>query len=409
MKIFISAYACEPYKGSEPGIGWNFVNQLSKCHEVHVLTRANNREAIEAETSLKDNPNLRFHYYDVPKALSFWKKKKRGYQLYYYLWQLLAYFKYKDFINNSGFDIVQHLTFGADWMPSLFMRCKPYTIWGPVGSEDIPNFVYETLPTKLKIKESLRAAIKWFFYHIEPLRKTSLKHADLILSHSSDFTNYKYPEKYSHKIKKHIQTGLNTSEPEYQVIDGYKSNNSGITRLIIASELVDWKGVTISAEVFSRIAEKRDGVELVVLGEGPEKKAMTSIFNKYGVQSKVNFKGFVDKQTLVQELYAADILLYPAYHHGLATIILQSMYSYLPIISMDGDIISNVVHEKCGLSASGTSMLQIKNALIENTLRLIDDRDLRTKLTLEGRQMVETTYEWEQLILQMQSVYECVE
>lgn len=25
LKIFISAYACEPEKGSEPGIGWNVV------------------------------------------------------------------------------------------------------------------------------------------------------------------------------------------------------------------------------------------------------------------------------------------------------------------------------------------------------------------------------------------------
>ena len=74
-KIFISAYACEPYKGSEPGIGWNVVNQLSRYFEVHVLTRANNREVIEAfyqANSQEVKPV--FHYYDLPKYLSFWKK-----------------------------------------------------------------------------------------------------------------------------------------------------------------------------------------------------------------------------------------------------------------------------------------------------------------------------------------------
>ena len=76
LKIFISAYACEPEKGSEPGIGWNTVNELSKYHEVHVLTRANNRESIEKALSGRENPNLVFHYYDVPKWLSFWKKKE---------------------------------------------------------------------------------------------------------------------------------------------------------------------------------------------------------------------------------------------------------------------------------------------------------------------------------------------
>ena len=26
LKVFINAFACEPYKGSEGGIGWNVVN-----------------------------------------------------------------------------------------------------------------------------------------------------------------------------------------------------------------------------------------------------------------------------------------------------------------------------------------------------------------------------------------------
>lgn len=38
MKILVSAYACEPGKGSEPGVGWSFVNELAKKHNVTVLT-----------------------------------------------------------------------------------------------------------------------------------------------------------------------------------------------------------------------------------------------------------------------------------------------------------------------------------------------------------------------------------
>ena len=29
MKVFVSAYDCQPYKGSGPGIGWNFINGIS--------------------------------------------------------------------------------------------------------------------------------------------------------------------------------------------------------------------------------------------------------------------------------------------------------------------------------------------------------------------------------------------
>ena len=55
MKILLSAYACEPNKGSEPGVGWHWALELGYLgHDVWVLTRANNRPAIEAEQNRKN-------------------------------------------------------------------------------------------------------------------------------------------------------------------------------------------------------------------------------------------------------------------------------------------------------------------------------------------------------------------
>ncbi|HLE82176.1 MAG TPA: glycosyltransferase family 1 protein, partial [Dehalococcoidia bacterium] len=42
-KVLISAYACEPGKGSEPNVGWNVAREMARQHDVWVLTRANNR------------------------------------------------------------------------------------------------------------------------------------------------------------------------------------------------------------------------------------------------------------------------------------------------------------------------------------------------------------------------------
>ena len=407
MKIFISAYACEPYKGSEPGIGWNFVNEISKYHITHVLTRSNNRESIEKELEKKPNVNLTFYYYDLPKVLMFWKKKKRGYQLYYYLWQIFIYFKFKGYINKSNFDIVHHLTFGANWMPSLLMLTKSKTIFGPVGSEDIYQPILKSLPFKIRLKEFMRSNAKVLFYYFDPIRWLTILNADLILNHSSKYAKYTYPKFLQHKIQDHIQTGLNTKEEEYKSIKSlYKKPLNSPIRMIISSELVAWKGVVLSAEIFSKIAQTRDDVELVILGEGPQKNDMVRIFKSFDVVDKVIFKGFVTKKVLMQELYEADILLYPAYHHGLATIILQSMYAYLPIISMYGDIISDTIHNKCGLAAGGEDIETIKKCLIKNTLSLIDDIELRNKFALNGRTMIERTFEWNQLAKAMNVVYE---
>ena len=49
LKVLISAYACEPNKGSEPEVGWQWALQMARYHDVTVLTRSNNRAGIEKE------------------------------------------------------------------------------------------------------------------------------------------------------------------------------------------------------------------------------------------------------------------------------------------------------------------------------------------------------------------------
>ena len=39
MKVLLSAFACAPYRGSEPGVGWNWAMALAKYNDVVVLTR----------------------------------------------------------------------------------------------------------------------------------------------------------------------------------------------------------------------------------------------------------------------------------------------------------------------------------------------------------------------------------
>jgi len=39
-KILLSAYACEPKKGSEPGVGWNWAIQICKMgNDKKIITR----------------------------------------------------------------------------------------------------------------------------------------------------------------------------------------------------------------------------------------------------------------------------------------------------------------------------------------------------------------------------------
>ena len=88
--ILASAYAINPYKGSEDGMGWNLVLQIARFNKVIAVTRENNREHIEKYMAENPNPhykNMEFLYFDLPYWMRFWKKGGRGAMLYYFMWQ----------------------------------------------------------------------------------------------------------------------------------------------------------------------------------------------------------------------------------------------------------------------------------------------------------------------------------
>lgn len=406
LKVFLSAYACEPEKGSEPGIGWNTALLLAKHNDVHVLTRSNNRGAIETVVPPGSNPSLTFHYYDLPRGVSFWKKKRRGYRFYYYLWQYGAFWRYREFVNESGFDIVHHLTFANFAMPAPFVFCRPVTIWGPVRQLSTPSALFRAMPLRVRIKEKMREAMMWLMIHAEPGRVLTGRWADWILETPASGEDSSLPAALRHKVINHPQTGINTSEEAYDLPS--KSVSRERVRLIICSEFVHWKGVMFSAEVFARLAVRRDDIELVVCGYGPQEEEMRRIFGRYGVADRVTFKGFLGKEDMLFALKDSDILLYPSYHHGLATVILQAMYVGLPIVVLRGDAVASTVEDECGLAANGDDLEQILQNLESLTERLIDDPRLRATLGTRGSEMIRSTYEWERMVERLDLIYQTV-
>jgi hypothetical protein len=85
LKLLMSAYACEPGKGSEPGVGWRWALEAARLgHEVWTLTRENNRPGIEAALAGLGAglaSRLHFVYYDLPPRLRGWKRNGRGVHL----------------------------------------------------------------------------------------------------------------------------------------------------------------------------------------------------------------------------------------------------------------------------------------------------------------------------------------
>jgi hypothetical protein len=133
MKILLSAYSCLPGRGSEPGVGWNVVQQAARFHSVWVLTHGEGRREIEAALATGALSNVQFVILDLPPWALFWKRGRRGQQLHYYLWQLAAYFVGRGLHRKVEFNLIHHVTFVKYCTPSFLALLPVPFIWGPVG------------------------------------------------------------------------------------------------------------------------------------------------------------------------------------------------------------------------------------------------------------------------------------
>lgn len=128
MRILMSAYACCPGRGSEPGVGWNWALQAARFHEVWVLTREKNRNAIEAARP----ENLHPVYLDLPRWAKFWKQRKWAIWPYYHLWQSAAGRIARHLHRELRFDLAHHATF-MSLQPGFVASLGVPSIVGPAG------------------------------------------------------------------------------------------------------------------------------------------------------------------------------------------------------------------------------------------------------------------------------------
>lgn len=403
MRILLSAYACAPLVGSEPGIGWGVALELAKRHSVWVLTRANNRPGHERAFSQEPRPsNLHFIYYDLPGWASFWKKGARHRRLYYWLWQLGSVRTAYRLVRREEIDLCQHVTIGMDYMPSgLALVNKPF-LWGPVGSENIHPRIHRALAAGDRMREWRRILLRFLARQLDPFVWLTRARADVILSFTSAGSRARSSYlRSAPKIVSVIQTGLEIGDSKAQL--GPAPFPRPFT-VIFAGRLVHWKGAQLAVDTFTWFASSAKDARLVVVGDGPLKASMERTLRTAGLEERVEFTGTLSPAELMERLRTADVFLYPAYRHGLATVCLQAMASGLPVVCLRDGPIAEAVGSDCGVAVPLTEP-QLPAALAAALALLHDDPQLRTRLARNAMTRIERDYSYKAVVERWEPLY----
>jgi glycosyltransferase involved in cell wall biosynthesis len=95
--------------------------------------------------------------------------------------------------------------------------------------------------------------------------------------------------------------------------------------------LIERKGHHIAIEALASLP----GVKLMIVGEGPEKKALNSLAKRLNVQDRVTFVGQLAQPELRWWYSAADVVVLCSSREGWANVLLESMACGTPVIATD--------------------------------------------------------------------------
>ena len=331
LKVFVSAYACEPGLGSEIGVGWHWVLEMSKHFELWVLTRESNRCTIEPWIAAHPEfAGIHFLYFDLPKWARFWKKGLRGVRTYYNIWQACTNRIVKRTMRENGIKVFHHLTYGnVLWKVSSYGQ-KQFFIWGPVGGlETIPAEYSNQYACKSRIIEWVRrTTVKAL-----PLNfgfKKRCKNADLMLC-KTEITRNLIPAKYRNKAVLFTDVAVE-KQPIAANVD---SKDNSTVEFITVGRLDAWRGFDLVIESFARVAKTHKNMHLTIVGKGADKERLKGIAESLGVQEQVTFTGNVPMDEYYRMLAASDVVVNASLKEGAVTVSFDSMAMGKPLICLD--------------------------------------------------------------------------
>lgn len=112
-------------------------------------------------------------------------------------------------------------------------------------------------------------------------------------------------------------------------------NKIGVHGNIILSigRLVPWKGFRMLIKIMPRLLELKQFARLVIVGDGPDRKALDSMVKNLGLGNKVFLTGKKSKEELAVYLAASDIFVLNSGYEGFSHQILESMTADVPVIA----------------------------------------------------------------------------
>lgn len=386
MKILMSAFACSPIRGSEPGVGWNWAREMSKHNEVWVVTRKSNKSEIENNIN---GENIKFIYLSIP-ILNFLEKytNKKTIHIYYSMWQKYILKYIKKINERERFDIIHHVTYNEFRNPGKLWSIGVPFIWGPIGgAQQIEKVLLPMCEGRKNIViEYIRSYLNNFYKSNKNL-KAAIKKSSKILVANNDTSIFLRLPKEKEII--FLETGIKKENMNYII----RPKKDKITILWVGN-LIYLKGLTLLIEAFRRL-DVKERYKVTIIGEGKLKGKYIEKIKAYGLEDYFEFKGKLSYKDTLEEYKKADIFVFTSFRDTSGNVVLEAMANCLPVIALNHHGSADMLTKDCSIKIDINSREQVIDDLTLSIEKLGNDYEKRLEKGINGYERIKNIYSWD--------------
>jgi glycosyltransferase involved in cell wall biosynthesis len=365
-RILLSAYACSPLWGSEPGVGWQWLVQLAREHDVVLVTHAYFREHLEP--ALAAAGVVAEAQYLQPPTFGLHPHKQLNSRLYYIWWQLHARAFVKGLLAKRRFDLIHHLTWGTLRFPCWLGGLGTPLVMGPLGGgESAPLRLFKGLPLKVQAFDYVRSfTLLWV--KLDPFARWGPLRSAVVLCKSQE-SLLALPKSVQPRAEVVPEIGSPAVDLSLRQATLNNAPHAGAKRfrLLFAGRLLGWKGVALALGATARLVEAGVDVSLHVAGAGPLANYLAQQVASQGLQDRVHLLGAIPREELLALYAQADLFVFPSLHDSSGNVVLEALSRGLPVVCLDLGGPRLYVDASCGVvvPTGGLSRAQVEGALAQ--------------------------------------------
>jgi glycosyltransferase involved in cell wall biosynthesis len=344
LHVLLSAYACMPNTGTEPGNGWNWAVHLAERGiKVHVLTVTEGREGIEAYRAQHPNPLVSFSYVRVPKPFV------HRTPMHYLLWQWTALTAAKKLHRASPFDLAHHVTYSSIHVPTQLWRLRIPTVFGPVGGGQVtPRSLLEAFGASRRTEVLRTTFTRMLPYSI--LHRTWLQKMTIVLATNSDTLRL-----VRALGQKEVQPWFDAALPKDFFAPQPRSfaSTTEPLRLLWVGRMVPRKALPLTLDVLTKT---KHPATLTIAGSGlPEAEVRRMIADR-GLRERVRWAGRRLSFDEIRQAYTEhDALMLASLRDSCPAQLVEAMGMGLPVITLDHHGPRDLVPENAGIKVPVTN------------------------------------------------------